>query len=127
MKKRKMLQKHTTLLLIPGGSEIALPQNNFAFKTALTQAVENRSLKIIMLADDPLIDDVDLHKLSPFKNVLLIESDTIVSEDDAIAEVYKMLQDNYLPTVATSGFDFQVVKMEPVGVVYEDFEILEYR
>lgn len=80
-----------------------------------------------MLADDPLIDDVDLHKLSPYKNVLLIESNTIVSEEDAVKEVFKMLHDNYLPTVATSGFDFQVVKMEPVGVVYEDFEILEYR
>jgi hypothetical protein len=124
---KEMQQKHTTLLLIPGGSELALPQNAQRFKEAVFYGLEKKTLRVMMLADDPLIHEDDLRVMRTYKNILLIESDNIVCEEDAYYEARQLLTDNHLPSVATSGFDFQVVKMEPVGVVYEDFEILDYK
>lgn len=124
---KEMQQKHTTLLLIPGGNELMLPHNAQRFKEAVFYALEKKTAQVMMLADDPLIHEDDLHIMRSYKNILLIESDRIVCEEDAYYEAKELLTDNHLPAVATSGFDFQVVKMEPVGVVYEDFEILDYK
>ena len=38
----------TTLLLIPGGSELQLPQNANNFKNALHNAITNKTAEIIM-------------------------------------------------------------------------------
>jgi hypothetical protein len=114
----------TTLLLIPGGNGLSLPQNAAAFKVALKEAVIQKSALMVMLADEPLIPEDVLHTLSAYKNVLLIESDTIVTEDDVWAEAAALLSDNHLPQLVTGGFDFQVVQMQPVEVVYEDYEII---
>jgi hypothetical protein len=122
-----MQQKHTTLLLIPGGMELSLPQNAQRFKEAVFYALEKRTAQVMMLADDPLIHEEDLHSMRTYKNILLIESDAIVCEEDAYEAAKMLLTDSHLPAVATSGFDFQVVQMEPVGVIYEDFEILDYK
>lgn len=122
------MQNHivkTTLFFIPGGRELALPQNAALFKEALKQAVEHRTASILMLADTPLIPDSILQTLSKYKNVLLIESDAIVTEEDAWNVAAAMQSENYLPAIANAGFDFQVVQMEPVTVKYEDFEIIE--
>ncbi len=114
----------TTLLLIPGGSELSLPQNTPQFKQAFYDAIMKKSALIIMLADNPLIPEDVLHTLSSFKNVLLIESDTINTEDDLWREAQLLLTENHLPQLATSGFDYQVVQMQRVDVVYEDYEII---
>lgn len=115
---------YSTLLLIPGGSELALPENSARFKTAVKEAVTQKSARVIMLADDPLIPEEVLHTLSKYKNVLLIESDRIASEDDLWKEAAALLTDNHLPQLVTGGFDFQVVQMQAVDVVYEDYEII---
>jgi hypothetical protein len=114
----------TTLLLIPGGSELSLPQNAADFKKAVCDAVEQKSALIIMLADVPLIPEEVLHTLSTYKNVLLIESDVITTEADLWREAATLLTDSHLPQLATSGFDYQVVQMQHVDVVYEDYEII---
>lgn len=114
----------TTLLLIPGGSELALPQNGSLFKQAFYDAVAQKSALIIMLADEPLIPEDVLHTLSSYKNVLLIESDAIENEADLWREAAALLTENHLPQLATSGFDYQVVQMQRVDVVYEDYEII---
>lgn len=115
---------YSTLLLIPGGSELALPENSARFKNAVKEAVTQKSARVIMLADDPLIPEEVLHTLSKYKNVLLIESDRIASEDDLWTEAAALLTDNHLPQLVTGGFDFQVVQMQAVDVVYEDYEII---
>lgn len=115
----------TTLFFIPGGRELALPQNATLFKEAMRNAIANRTVLIVMLADTPLIPEKVLQTLSKYKNVLLIESDEISTEDDAWSAACEMQSENYLPTVASAGFDFQVIQMEPVRVKYEDFEIIE--
>lgn len=115
----------TTLLLIPGGSGLALPQNSSKFRQAVAFALQNETARVIMLADDPLVAEEDLHAMPGYKNVLLIESDRIADEQDAYMEARKMLGNEYLPALASSGFDFQVVQMERVGVAYEDFEIVD--
>jgi hypothetical protein len=78
-----------------------------------------------MLADKPLIPESVLQTLSKYKNVLLIESNEIFTEEDAWNAAAAMQSENYLPAVATAGFDYQVIQMEPVTVKYEDFEIIE--
>lgn len=114
----------TTLLLIPGGSELALPQNTQLFKQALQDSIQQKSARIIMLADDPLIPEDVLHTLSKYKNVLLIESDTIATEDDLWREAAALLSPNHLPAIATSGFDYQIIEMRHIDVKYEDYEII---
>ncbi|SFQ50211.1 hypothetical protein SAMN05444144_10654 [Flavobacterium akiainvivens] len=111
-------------MLIPGGSELSLPQNTGRFKTALTEAVSQKSALIIMLADNPLIPEDVLHTISKYKNVLLIESAAIATEDDVWREAAAMLSDNHLPQMVSNGFDYQVVQMQLVDVVYEDYEII---
>jgi hypothetical protein len=120
------MQPHitTTLLLIPGGNELALPQNTAAFKTALKDAIMQKSASIIMLADNPLIPEEVLHTLSAYKNVLLIESDAITTEADVWHIAAAMLSESHLPQMVTGGFDYQVVQMQLVDVVYEDYEII---
>jgi len=113
----------TTLLLIPGGSELALPEHTNNFKQALTQAIENNTLEIIMLADMPLIPEEVVQSRYKYKNVLAIESDEITTPNDALRVVKQMLKD-HLPHLYTSGFDYQVVKMQFIEVKYEDFERL---
>ncbi|MFP9115408.1 hypothetical protein ACLI1A_15835 [Flavobacterium sp. RHBU_3] len=120
-----MQTTHTTLLLIPGGSELALPQNSGKFRQAVAYALQTETARVIMLADDPLLDDKDLHAMPGYKNVLLIESDAIADEQDAYTEARKLLGSDYLPAIADSGFEFQVVQMERVGVAYEDFEFVD--
>jgi len=113
----------TTLLLLPGGAELALPENSVKFKAALSHAIRNKKAKILMLSDTALVPEDVVQQTYPYKNVLLIESETIVTADDAWAAAAQML-DNHLPTVSTAGFDFQVVKMEYIAAKYEDFERL---
>lgn len=113
----------TTLLLIPGGRELSLPQNAHTFKKALTEALENNSIDIIMLADVALIPEEVVQMRYKYKNVLLIESAAIQTREDALEELSKTL-DGHLPALQTSGFDYQVVKMEFIEVKYEDIERL---
>jgi hypothetical protein len=115
----------TTLLLIPGGRELSLPHNTNVFNDALQNAVAQQSARLIMLADTPLIPEHVLQKFTPYKNVLLIESQTLNTEDDLWREVGAILSENYLPTIVTSGFDYQVIQMQPVDIKYEDFERIE--
>jgi hypothetical protein len=111
----------TTLLLIPGGRELALPQNGVKFKTALQHAVANKTAQIIMLADEAVVPEKIVQSKYDFKNVLLIESDKINTTDDAWLLANHILED-HLPVLSEAGFDYQVVKMEFVKVAYEDFE-----
>lgn len=113
----------TTLLLIPGGADLALPQNSAKFKNALEYAVHNKTAQIIMLADKAVIPEETVQTSRKYKNVLLIESDIIVTEQDAWYAAENMLQ-NHLPILSESGFDYQVVTMEFIDVKYEDFERL---
>ena len=115
----------TTLFLIPGGRELALPEHSDKFRTTMKQAIASHTAKILMLADDPLVPDEELQALSKYKNVLAIETNEIYTEEDAWAVAYEVQADNYLPVVADAGYDYQVVKMQPVALKYEDFEILE--
>jgi hypothetical protein len=115
----------TTLLLIPGGRELSLPHNADAFKDALQNAMARQSARLIMLADTPLIPEHVLQKLTPYKNVLLIESHAIKNEDDVWREAGAVLSESHLPVIVTSGFDYQVIQMQPVDIKYEDFERLE--
>lgn len=115
----------TTLFLIPGGRELALPENSDKFRAAMKQSIATHTAKLLMLADTPLVPDAELQKLSKYKNVLAIETDAIQIEEDAWCMAYEAQADNYLPVIADSGFDFQVVQMQPVAIKYEDFEILE--
>ncbi|MES2485776.1 MAG: hypothetical protein V4581_07490 [Bacteroidota bacterium] len=117
------LSLKTTLLLIPGGRELSLPQNANTFKKALTEALANNTIDIIMLADKALIPEEEVQMRYKYKNVLLIESDTIHSKEDAFHEVSKTLE-GHLPALHTAGFDYQVVKMEFIQVKYEDIERL---
>ncbi|MFP9098349.1 hypothetical protein ACLI09_04785 [Flavobacterium sp. RHBU_24] len=114
----------TTLLLIPGGRELSLPHHTDAFRAALQNAVAQKSARLIMLADTPLIPEHILQRLTPYKNVFLVESGSILTEDDVWHEAGEMLSQNYLPTIVTSGFDYQVIQMQLVDVKYEDFERL---
>lgn len=114
----------TTLLLIPGGRELSLPHHTDAFKAALQNAVAQKSARLIMLADTPLIPENILQRLTPYKNVFLIESDRILTEDDVWQVAGTMLSQNHLPAIVTSGFDYQVIQMQLVDVKYEDFERL---
>ena len=114
----------TTLLLIPGGNEILLPHNATAFKNALQNATANKSAEIIMLADEVLIPEEIVQKRYKFKNILLIESDTIQTNQDVWDTVNAILQ-SHLPVLHTAGFDYQVVNLEYIQVKYEDFERLE--
>lgn len=115
----------TTLFLLPGGRELALPEHTDNFKNAMQQAVAERTAHIMMLADTPLIPEDELHTLAKYKNVFLIESDEIITEDDAWRVAYEMQAQHFLPNIVTSGFDFQVIQMQPVRVKYEDFEIVD--
>lgn len=113
----------TTLFLIPGGQEIALPDNTSKFTKALHHAVLNRKAQIIMLADEALVPEEKVQTAQHYKNVVLIESDTIVTQEDAWQTIEKTLE-GHLPVVSTMGFDYQVVQMEFIDVKYEDFERL---
>lgn len=113
----------TTLLLIPAGRELILPEGVAKFKLALQHAIRNRTAQIIMLADVPVVAEEIVQSKYDFKNVLLIESDVIITAEDAWRVAAEMM-DDHLPTVSETGFDYQVVKMEFVKVQYEDFERL---
>lgn len=115
----------TTLILIPGGEELALPGNTDRLRRAMHIALTYRTARIIMLADAPVMPEKALQRSGSYKNVLLIESDAIHDEDDAWRIALESQAENYLPIVADAGFDFQVIRMEPVAVKYEDFEIIE--
>ncbi len=114
----------TTLLLIPGGIEISLPQNAAAFKKALQEAILNKTAEIIMLADEVLVPENVVQKRYKYKNILLIESDVINDEND-VWDAAKGMLDSHLPVLHTAGFDYQLVNMEYIEVKYEDFERLE--
>lgn len=113
----------TTLLLIPGGRELTLPQNALKFKTALQHAIINKSVQIIMLADTPVVPEETVQHTYDFKNVLLIESNSITTTED-VWQLANELLEGHLPVLCEAGFDYQVTKMEPVKVQYEDFERL---
>lgn len=113
----------TTLLLIPGGQGLALPDNAAKFKSALKHSVLNKKAQIIMLADDVLVPEEIVQETYPYKNVLLIESETITTTDDVWEAAYRLL-DGHLPAITSSGFDYQVIQMELVDIKYEDFERL---
>lgn len=115
--------KKTTLLLIPGGADLALPQNSAKFKSALELSITNKTAQVIMLADEAIVPEETVQASRKYKNVLLIESDQIITEDDAL-NAAKILLTGHLPVLSQSGFDYQVVKMEFVDVKYEDFERL---
>ncbi len=115
----------TTLFFIPGGRDLALPENSEKFRVAMKQAIAGHTAKIVMLADTPLIPDKELQALSKYKNVLAMETNEIYTEEDAWAAAYEVQADNYLPVIADAGFDFQVIRMQPVALKYEDFELLE--
>ncbi|RZM08564.1 MAG: hypothetical protein EOO88_50040 [Pedobacter sp.] len=115
----------TTLILIPGGRELSLPEHSEKFRSTVRKSLANKTAKIMMLANKPLIPEKVLHTLSKFKSVLLIESDEIESEDGAWRIATNEQADNYLPVVSSAGFDFQVIRMELVAVKYEDFEIVD--
>jgi len=76
-----------------------------------------------MLADVALIPEEVVQMRYKYKNVLLIESAAIQTREDALEELSKTL-DGHLPALQTSGFDYQVVKMEFIEVKYEDIERL---
>jgi hypothetical protein len=114
----------TTLLLIPGGREISLPENASAFKKALEHAAINKTAVIIMLSDEVLIPENIVQSRYKFKNILLLESDAIETEQD-VWNVVGTTLNGHLPVLSTSGFDYQVVNMEHIQVKYEDFERLE--
>ncbi len=114
-----------TLFLIPGGRELALPEHSDKFRAAMKQAIAGHTAKLLMLADTPLVPEAEMQSNAKYKNVLAIESCEILTEEDAWAIAYEEQADNYLPTVADTGYDFQVIRMEPVAVKYEDFEFLE--
>lgn len=116
-------QLKTTLLLIPGGRELALPENGVKFKTALQYAVANKTAQIIMLANEAVVPEKIVQSKYDFKNVLLIESHKITTTDDAWQFAGQLLED-HLPVLSEAGFDYQVVKMEFVKIAYEDFERL---
>ncbi|TRW23386.1 hypothetical protein FMM05_14435 [Flavobacterium zepuense] len=111
----------TTLFLIPGGSELQLPENANRFKTILQTAIKERTAEIIMLANTVLIPEEVVQSRGKYKNVLLIESDSIVTTEDAWAAANYTLE-GHLPVVYSAGFDYQVIAMEFVKVSYEDFE-----
>lgn len=113
----------TTLFLIPGGQELALPDNTAKFTKALRHSVLSKKAQIIMLADEALVPEETVQTAHHYKNVLLLESDTIVTEQDAWNAIEHTLE-NHLPVISTLGFDYQVVQMEFVDVKYEDFERL---
>ncbi|AWH85652.1 hypothetical protein HYN59_11280 [Flavobacterium album] len=115
----------TTLFLIPGGRELALPENTTRFREAMKQSIAGRTAKILMLADRSLIPEAEIQKLAKYKNVLAIDSNEIFTKEEAWAIAYELQADNYLPAIADAGFDFQVIQMQPVAVKYEDFEMLE--
>lgn len=111
----------TTLFLIPGGSELQLPENANRFKTTLQTTVKERTAEIIMLADTVLIPEEVVQSRGKYKNVLLLESSSIVTAEDAWAAALDTLE-GHLPVVYSAGFDYQVIAMEFVKVSYEDFE-----
>ena len=113
----------TTLFLLPGGQELALPDNASKFTKVLRHAVLNKKAQIIMLADKAIVPEETVQTAQQYKNVLLIESDTIVTEHDAWQALEQTLE-NHLPVISTMGFDYQVVQMEFINVKYEDFERL---
>jgi len=113
----------TTLFLLPGGQELALPDNAAKFTKVLRHAVFNKKAQIIMLADKAIVPEETVQTAQQYKNVLLIESDTIVTEHDAWQALEQTLE-NHLPVISTMGFDYQVVQMEFINVKYEDFERL---
>lgn len=113
----------TTLFLIPGGQELALPDNTAKFTKALRHAVLSKKAQIIMLADKALVPEETVQTAQHYKNVLLIESDSIVTEYDAW-QVLEQTIETHLPVISTFGFDYQVVKMDYINVKYEDFERL---
>lgn len=115
----------TTLIHIPGGEELSLPHNAERLRKAMRVSLEFKTARILMLANEPIIPDKVLQTLAKYKTVLLIESDEIIDEEDAYRIALEQQAENYLPAVASAGFDFQVIQMEPVPVKYEDFEILE--
>lgn len=113
----------TTLFLIPGGQELALPDNAAKFTKALRHSVLSKKAQIIMLADEAVVPEETVQTAQQYKNVLLIESDAIVTEQDAWHVLQQKL-DGHLPVISTLGFDYQVVQMEFIDVKYEDFERL---
>jgi hypothetical protein len=113
----------STLFLLPGGHELALPDNAAKFTKALRHAVISKKARILMLADNPLVPDETVQTSQQYKNVLLIESDSIETEEDAWKAIEQTLE-GHLPVVSTFGFDYQVVQMEFIDVKYEDFERL---
>lgn len=113
----------TTLLLIPGGRDLSLPKNAIKFKAALQHAIVNKSAQIIMLADNPVVPEETVQQQYDFKNVLLIESDKIDATEGVWSFAIELLE-GHLPVLCEAGFDYQVTKMEPVKVQYEDFERL---
>ena len=115
----------TTLILIPGGEELTLPENAERLRKAMRVSLEYKTARILMLADESIIPDKVLQTLAKYKTVLLVESNEITDEEDAYRVALEQQAENYLPVVASTGFDFQVIQMEPVPVKYEDFEILE--
>ncbi|MEL1242877.1 hypothetical protein AAEO56_01275 [Flavobacterium sp. DGU11] len=115
----------TTLFLIPGGRELALPEHSEKLRSAMVESITERTAKIMMLADKPLIPEKQLHTIAKYKTVLLIETDQIYNEDDAWGVAFEVQADNYLPVIESAGFDFQVIRMEAVAVKYEDFEIID--
>ena len=115
----------TTLILIPGGEELTLPENADTLRKAMLVSLEYKTARILMLADESIIPDKVLQTLAKYKTVLLIESNEITDEEDAFRVALEQQSENYLPVVASTGFDFQVIQMELVPVKYEDFEILE--
>ena len=113
----------TTLFLIPGGSELQLPENANRFKTILQTAINERTAEIIMLADTVLIPEEVVQSRGKYKNVLLLDSDSIVTAEDAWAAALHTLE-GHLPVIYSAGFDYQVIAMEFVKVSYEDVERL---
>ncbi|KGO86148.1 hypothetical protein Q765_12585 [Flavobacterium rivuli WB 3.3-2 = DSM 21788] len=113
----------TTLFLIPGGQELSLPDNGAKFAKALRHSVLTKKAQIIMLADNALVPEETVQTAQQYKNVLLIESDVIVTEQDAWQVLEQMLE-GHLPVISSFGFDYQVVQLEFINVKYEDFERL---
>lgn len=118
------ISSKTTLFLIPGGQELALPDNAAKFKNALRHSAVNKKAQIIMLADNALVPEEVVQAGHSYKNVLLIESETIATADDAWEALQQML-DGHLPVISSAGFDYQVVELQYIDIKYEDFERLE--